>query len=522
MPSPSDIKIKYWDERLQCLLRLCKLTFPFIAPQKNTDIAKISKDFEEIFFCFVSKKSHNKRKISFNNPFYDILDTNHKINKAMEDCWKVYDVDVVHQKISQFLASYIYKLSSKAEQDGRNNPDIASIIYASSDNCQIQNCRMHHAIPTSLPQLLKLVRLQYKVVRRLDVLYHYGLLREEKSKEFLGSQKWWAEKLVKCHIIFQSPQKNCPEVTSLINDANNIWLFNESKSVGDFEVLLKSMFFIQRMMNKKAIGELHREMSKTKMISRPNDLPVGFEYYCGNFQVIPVGRHLSLFFSFLHNNKVISAIISSTAFIRYAIKNIKKVNLSSSDALDELTSLMEFTTSLIFAVGQEYCDICLPRAYLINYFEAFTAKPLIPGRYIYSEKNYLYTINNSLVQVQRLLNLLFGKEQVKVTIILRLIRLMILIGLNEPTVAQKILGLFNSYSKYNFSIKFKKYLEENNFKCLVTILHNDLREIRCDSLVIVRHQNVSTSKFACFEKYGIKYLTYSTIEEFRSFLRKFG
>ncbi|CAG8603405.1 5443_t:CDS:1 [Funneliformis mosseae] len=316
---------------------------------------------------------------------------------------------------------------------------------------------------------------------------------------------------------------NLPNHTrdGLINEAYKKWLFEESRNADNFEVMLKCMFYIQQLQDKSVIDEFCQEMSKTKILSHPNDLPVGFEYYCGNYQAVPVGRHLSLFFSFLYSNKVIPAIISSMTFINHTIKNIE-FNLVSIEALGDLTSLLEFTTSLIFTVGQKYCDLCLPRAYLINYFEAFTSKSLIPGRNTYSRKNYLSAINNSIDQVQQLLDLLFCNEQVYLTIILRLIRLLILIGLNESSFAQEILKRFKNIHSKNkiFSTKIKKYLEENEFVRLVEILYNDLKEIRCDSLVIVHHQSKSKSKFAYFEKNGVKSLTYNSIEEFRSSLRK--
>ncbi|CAG8483606.1 7314_t:CDS:2 [Funneliformis mosseae] len=497
IPSPSEINIKYWDERLQCLLRLCNLAFLYIATQKNDDITKILKEFMDIFFGKI--QNPQKLKISFYNPLYYLMDIKHK-NEAITDSWMICDVDVVYQSITKFLITYIYDRISKVGQDGKDNPN-------------------------------KLARLQYTVVRQLDVLYRHGLL----CKEFLDLQNWWAENLVECHIRYQSLYTSCPEVTymalanlpihvrdGLINEAYKKRLFNKSKNANDFDVMLKYMLVIQQLHDKTVIEEFNREMSKTKVLAHPNDLTVGFEYYCGNYQAIPVGRYLSQFFSFLYNNKVISAIISSKSFINYALINIKQVNLVSSESLGDLTSLVEFTTSLIFAVGQKYCDLCLPRAYLINYFESFTAKPLIPDRYTYSRKNYLSAINNTIDQVQQLLDLLFCKEQDYLTIILRLIRLLILIGLNESKFEQNILNLFKQFiSKYEiFSTKIKKYLKEDDFTHLEIILHNDLKEKCCDSLVFVHHQCISQSKFAFIKKNGIKSLKYNSIEEFRFSLRK--
>ncbi|CAG8621623.1 1059_t:CDS:2 [Funneliformis caledonium] len=438
------------------------------------------------------------------------MDIKHK-NEAFTDSWMICDVDVVHQTITKFLIRYIYDRISKVGQDGKDNPNVASIIcynFASLGNCRNSNCQMHHVTPTP-----------------------FLLFRRQKTCK---TSIHCAENLVECHIRYQSPYTSCPEVTymtlanlpihvrdGLINEAYKTRLFNKSKNANDFGVMLKYMLVIQQLRDKTVIEEFNREMSKTKVLAHPNDLTVGFEYYCGNNQAIPVGRYLSQFFSFLYNNKVISAIISSKSFINYALINIKQVNLVSSDSLGDLTSLVEFTTSLIFAVGQKYCDLC-PRAYLINYFESFTAKPLIPDRYTYSRKNYLSAINNTIDQVQQLLDLLFCKEQDYLTIILRLIRLLILIGLNESKFEQNILNLFKQFfSKYEiFSTKIKKYLKEDDFTRLEIILHNDLKEKCCDSLVFVHHQCISQSKFAFFEKNGVKSLKYNSIEEFRSSLRK--
>ena len=392
IPSPSVIKVEYCHKRLQCLLRMCKLGLLFITSHQNDDIAKNSKDFEDTFLI---KDRRQKRQVSFN----------------------------------KFLILYIYDLILKADRDGRDIPDIASKIrynFTSSDNCQNQNCRMHHIIPTSsiLCQRLKLMSLQYTVMLQLDVLYYHGLLKE-KIKEVLGIQRWWAENLVKCHIRCQSPKKSFPDaiymalaklpkhtrnVLIIKNNANEMWS-NESKNFDNFEAMLKCMIVFQHQQDKTGINEFYYEMSNTKMLSNPKNLPVGFEYYCGNYQAIPVGRHLSLFFSFLYTKNVISAIISMRAFIHYALNNIKQVNLGLLNALGDLVSLMEFTTSLVFAVGHEYCDFCLPQTYLVNYFDMFTTKPLIPGRCTYSNSNYLAAIKDSLNQAQQLLDLLIYEEQ---------------------------------------------------------------------------------------------------------------
>ncbi|CAG8456098.1 7109_t:CDS:10 [Funneliformis mosseae] len=469
--------LKKVHECRQFFMKKKELATEFFASHKKT------MKFVDIFFDFESKMQNSqKRKVSFYNPLNYLIQK----NEVITDCWMICDVDDVHQTVSQFLITYIYDRILKIGQDGKNNLNIALIIcynFASFGNCQNSNCQMHHVSPTLLLlfQRQKLARLQYTVMRQLDVLYRHGFL----CKEILDLQNWWAENLVKCHLRYHSPHTSCPEVTymalanlpihvrdGLINEVYKTMLFNKSKNANDFEVMLKYILVIQQLQDKTVIDEFYWEISKTKILLHPNDLTVGFEYYCGNYQAIPIGRYLSQFFSFLYNNK--------------------------------------------------YCDLCLPRAYLINYFEAFNAKPLISVHYTYSRKNYLSAINNSIDQVQQLLDLLFCKEQAYLTIILRLIRLLILIGLNESKFVQNILNLFKHIiSKYDiFSTKIKKYLKEDDFTSLKIILHNDLKEKFCDSLIIIHHRCISKSKFAFFEKNGVKRLTYNSIEEFRSSLQK--
>jgi hypothetical protein len=497
IPSPTNASPEYWHERLQCLLRLCELAFLFIAPHQNDDIAKTFRNFENMFLI---KQDRLRRKISSYSPFYDLMDEKHGENRSViTDGWRVYDANVLYRKISQLLASYICELILKADRDGRNLPNMG----------------------------MKLASSQFTAMLQLDALHYRGLLKK-KGREILEIQRWWAENLIKYSAWY--PRNSLPGVTYMalvnklpnhkrneliINDAFKKW-FSKSKNFHDFEIMLKCIIVFRQQKDKAGIDKFHSEMSKTKILSHPKYLPVGFEYYCGNYQSIPVGRHLSSFFSFLYNQNVISAIISAKEFINFAIKNMQRVNLMSPNALDDLTSLMEFTTSLVLAVGQEYCDFCLPQTYLVNYFSVFTSKPLVPGRRTYSNKNYLAAIKDCFNQVQGLL-LQIVKERTYSMTVLRLIRLSILIGLNESTLKSKVFNLFSRlYSKNKI---FSIYLEENSFERLAIALHNDLKEMNYDSLVIIHYYRRGTSKFAYLEKYGVRNLTYNSVENFRSFLQ---
>jgi hypothetical protein len=430
------------------------------------------------------------------------MDEKHGENESViTDVWRVYDANdanILYWKISQLLASYICELILKADRDGRNLPNMG----------------------------MKLASSQFTAMLQLDALHYRGLLKKRGS-EILEIQRWWAENLIKYNVWYL--RNSLPGVTYMalvkklpnhkrneliINDAFKKW-FNKSKNFQDFEIMLKCIIVFQQQKDKAGIDKFHSEMSKTKILSHPKYLPVGFEYYCGNYQSIPVGRHLSSFFLFLYNQNVISAIISAKEFINYAIKNTQRVNLMLPNALDDLTSLMEFTTSLVLAVDQEYCDFCLPQTYLVNYFSVFTSKPLVPGRRTYSNRNYLAAIKDCFNQVQGLL-LQIVKERTYSMTVLRLIRLSVLIGLNESTLKSKVFNLFNRL--YNKNKIFSIYLEENSFERLVIALHNDLKEMNYDSLVIIHYYLRGTSKFSFLEKYGVRNLTYNSVEKFRSLL----
>ncbi|CAJ0877840.1 4190_t:CDS:10 [Entrophospora sp. SA101] len=308
---------QYLNERLQCLLRLCELTFPFIAPHQNADnIEKICKDFEDIFFVNEVENRPHERKIFLDNPLLHIQD---EIHHEIIDDWHVYEVDVFHLKMKQFLASHIFELICEVDYGNYYIPDVSSHICHFFASCQKSDCRNHHVFPTPLilHQRLKLASLNYTVIRQLDVIYHHHeLLREDQSEMVLGIQRRWAEKLVKFHIRYQSPQISCPEITQMvlselpkhtrsgfISLAQNVWLFVDCVNANNFAVMLKSMFILQQLKDKWSVDKFYWEMSKTIKLSYSYELPIGFEGY-GYHQAIPVGRRLSLFFDNLYKNRI--------------------------------------------------------------------------------------------------------------------------------------------------------------------------------------------------------------------------
>ncbi|CAG8443549.1 12761_t:CDS:2 [Funneliformis caledonium] len=449
----------------------------------------------------------------------------------------VYDVHVVHQAISQFLASHIYELILDAGKKGKDIPEIGSYICKYTNCRYIPNCRDHHvtSTPLILNQRLNLACLQCTVVQRLQVLCRQKLFSIEQTKEFFGIQRWWVEKLIKVHVRYQSPQTSCPEVTHMViagipdktrygftDLAHNKWLRDEFNNGSDFEVMLKYVFLFQLLRDGWGFRMFDWKMSQVKEISQPDDLPAGFEYK-GYHLSIPVGKRLSSFFFFLYSNKVIEAISNLNPFIQYAIINSQKINLTSIYAFGDLTTLIELSTSLVFSVGPKDCKFCLPRAYLVNYFDKFTMEPLLPQkRRAYKIDEYLAAIKNVLNQIQLLLDLLICKEPINPSIILRLIRLLVLIGLNESTFEQDVFKIFERLHKKNeiFPVKIKNYLNEKKFVRLVDVLHKDLMETGCDSLVIIHYNNFGSSKFSNLEKHGIVKITYQSIEEFLNALRQ--
>jgi hypothetical protein len=536
-------EVEYWRERLQYLMRLWQMTIPYICavtrPHSVRNIKEVYKKFENIFVVYNENNSLNKRKILTDHP---LKQCKSGMGDAVEiiDNWHVYEEDDVRQAILKILVSYIFELILDVNQKGREIPYISSHICHKFTSCQRLNCQYLHVDPTPsvLHQRTTLARLQYTVIRQFDLLYRRRLMKDEQSIEVRPIQRWWSENLIKIHFRYQSPQTSCPEVTykmidSLsyqacngLNDlARKIWLKQLlSKNPCDFAVMLKCMFIFQQLRNEWGIEDFSWEMSKRITLSHPNDLPIGFSYYYGYYQAIPVGKRLYLFFHFLNSNYVIKAITQLRLFIQYAITNAKLVNINGSDAFGDLVSLMEFKISLIFAIGPGSCDFCLPRSYLVNYFDVFNAEPLVlQSRYCYRRDNYCAEIRYSMEQIQKLLELfIYEDERYYMTIILRLIRLLVLIGRNESSFSFKVSTLFRSLNKLIQTPggKIRKYLEESSIVRLVNILKDDLKETGCDSLVIVHYNWGGMSRFLELEKSGVAMLKYNTVEGFRSSLWK--
>ncbi|PKY59304.1 hypothetical protein RhiirA4_550318 [Rhizophagus irregularis] len=537
---------EYWHERLQYLIRLWGLSIPYICavtrPYNVRNISEIYNDFENIFLVCNDKNRLNKRKILTEHPFRQCKS---EMGDAIEniDNWHVYEIDDIHQTILKIFAPYIFELTLDVNQKGREIPEISSHICHKFTSCQKSNCLYYHVEPTPsvLHQRATLARLQYTVIRQTDILYHRRLIKDEQSIEVRPMQRWWSENLIKVHFRYQSPQTSCPEVTYMMIDslsyqvcnvlnydfARRIWLKELSKDPRDFAVMLKCMFVFQQLRNEWGIEEFSWEMSKKISLSHPDNTPIGFGYFgyfYGYYQAIPVGKRLSLFFDCLYSNYTIKAITQLKLFIQYAINNSELVNLNNTDAFGDLVSLMEFKVSLIFAISPGYCDFCLPRSYLVNYFDVFTAEPLVTQtRYCYRRDNYCSEIRYSTEQIQKLLELLIRKdERYYLTIILRLIRLLVLIGRNEPSSSFKIISLFKSLIKNDLvhSGKAKKYLVESNIVRLVNILKDDLKETSCDLLVIVHYQWGGISRFQELEKSGVVMLKYNSVESFHSSLWK--
>ncbi|CAG8468533.1 12444_t:CDS:10 [Ambispora leptoticha] len=474
--SSSDVQAENWQERLQCLLRICELAFLFIAPQDYENKTKIHQDFQDIFVVDKVEKHPYKRKISFDNHLIHILNQNYQNNAEISDGWHAYDEKILNLAISQFLASYIYKHILEAVQKDRKIQNISSELCFKIKH----NHRKHHVIstPSILRKHFSSARLQYNVREQLYALYN-----------------------------------------GLTYIAHKIWLPHVIDNCNDLSVMLKCMLFLHKLQDYGGIKNFDQEMSQ-KIIWQPKKLPIGFVYHLGYDEAVPVGRRLSLFFSNLSSNRVLNAIMHVKTFIQYTIDNSKLTNINTPDTLGELISLMEFKTSLLFAAGPGYCDFCLPQAYLVNYFNAFTAKPLVPHQHSYNRSRYLTEIKSSIDQVQQLLNLIFT-EQVYLTNILRLIRLLVLICINEPTSANKVFDLFvHWYNDKVFSPKLLKYLNKSSMDRLAIILHDDLKETDCESLVIVHYHSEASSKFSDLEKHGIVKLKYTSVKEFHIALKQ--
>ncbi|CAG8439004.1 8533_t:CDS:10 [Acaulospora morrowiae] len=533
---PSNIDAEYWNERLQFLLRLCELSFPFIAPSRDAiGIEKNRENFEEIFLVNTVEDRPNKRKISSNNPLANLIDDN---LAEINEYWRVYDTNVVYRGIARLLGPYIYDLISQASRYGTNISDIASEICEYEKKCLNKSCRKHHVNPSPsiLQKRLGLACLQYTVMRQLSALSFRGLLNKGQDK-ILGPQRFWAEKLIKIHFRYQSPHTSCPEITymaiqelpdstydGLIDLTYKCWL-NWDFHVEDFANMLKFILVSIQLQNIRGVENFDWKVSKIWFPYR-NNCPNGF--ICNDRSKIceSVGKQLSTFLLSIKSNQKLPAISQAKSFIFYAVNNLEKVNIFANDSHDphdslgDLTSIMELTLSLIFSAHPAYFDFLLPKGYLINYFYSFDATPLLPEQHYNEKGRYFGGLKNIFHQTKTLINKLIYKKPFYPEIILRLLRLLVLIGLNESKLNFMIINYFKSLSDQLLSMKFKKYLNESRNYKLAEILNNDLKKNGCDSLLILHYNWGGKSKFAEWEKFGISRISYSSVDEFRSSLQK--
>ncbi|CAG8779189.1 8906_t:CDS:1, partial [Ambispora leptoticha] len=104
--SKDNIKAENWWERLHCLLRVCELAYPFLAPRGNENLTKINKDFQNIFVVNEVENHPQKRKISSDNHLIHLLNKNNAEDTIeVSENWHVYDENNLNSTISQFLAS---------------------------------------------------------------------------------------------------------------------------------------------------------------------------------------------------------------------------------------------------------------------------------------------------------------------------------------------------------------------------------------------------------------------------------
>ncbi|CAG8835272.1 20965_t:CDS:2, partial [Racocetra persica] len=281
-------------------------------------------------------------------PLLDLINEAHQKNnvgntaEAISDQDQhVYDMNDVHQAISQFLASYIFELLENADHTGRTIPDINSKIcyeFASSSNCfayKHNKCQDWHIkpTPTILYNHLLLLCLQYTVMRKMLVLYHRRLLKDDQSKNVLRQHRYWAEN----HL---NDMRN-----DLFNLTDKVWLKNGFNSGKDFGVMLKCMFVLQQLRHKWDFNKFRWVVNKPFEVKKTP--LIGFEYDQKRLCYVSLGKRLYSFF-YCHNfNKVIEAINHATVFIRYAIGHIREVCIMDAPkSLGDLTSLIEFTISL--------------------------------------------------------------------------------------------------------------------------------------------------------------------------------
>ncbi|CAG8506159.1 5597_t:CDS:10 [Cetraspora pellucida] len=211
-----------------------------------------------------------------------------------------------------------------------------------------------------------------------------------------------------------------------------------------------------------------------------------------------IGKKLSSFILSIYSKDTTHITFNGILeFIGYIVGNNKSVRLDSFEAFGDLTSLIELTTTLIFAIQSKNFDFCLPQSYLFNYLNPFKIN-LLSIQCDENASSIEDNLKKILNHVKNFFELLISTKSFHTIIILRLIQHLVLIGLNESKLMKDILDIFKYLLKNLYSFNFKKYIQESNIEKLVSILNNDLK-IECDSLVIVQYMQ-GTSKFSNLER----------------------
>ncbi|CAG8482154.1 10326_t:CDS:10 [Paraglomus occultum] len=542
-----NIQAEYWRTRLQFLLRLYSLAIDFtnsVTQRKDCTI------FEDVFAVSKPKDRPLKRQILCQNLLVDRLHA--KQNETLGD-WRIYRKNDIDRAIAQSLVNYVYELIGRAGDKGSEisitGPYICYKSYLNPDR------ETHRVKPgqSVLEERLKLSYSQYTVTRRLRdlrkldrVTYNYELLDEQQTR-WPYYPKWWAERLAKLHVRLQSPQTGYPMVIQKIVDGQpdyirkdiidlvyDKWLWRKHEfKINDFASMLKYVFLYQQLRKKGDFDKFHLEMSKRKPPVSGNP-PIGFVRY--EDELITVGKLLSLVFLDLEHDEGILAIRHAKTFTRYAIDNADKVNLIMPDSLedlvslDHLMSLVELTAALLFASKPEYCDFYTTLGYLVNCYKKFNVNVLFPFQYTEQESvdEYYKEFEDLIDQAQRLLHRLFDMVQrywplislPKITqVILRSIRLLALIAINESNLRGKVFDCFKHLSEHPHSVRYKDYLNERNVERLAHILCDDLNKTSSDSLVIVHYGTGYPSRHNN-RGLNVIMLTYKTPEQFHSSLER--
>ncbi|CAG8663576.1 10141_t:CDS:1, partial [Paraglomus brasilianum] len=521
----ADNQAEYWREKLKYLLRLSKLAHPFMESTRNgdnTEEKEACKDFENVFCVREMEDHQNKRQIPLQNSLINNMGENNVIDITGD--WNVYNERIVRQTIIQLFSSYMYEFIWEAGEKCKSIPDITSYICYWWP-CEDRTCQRHHMEPTreNLHRRLSLACLHYTVIQQLDVLEltRKRRLKEEQKQDAYHLQKFWTENLVKYHVRYQLPKASFPELMydhinrfsdvrgRISEHARKQWLGDDLQAQY-FANLLKCMFVSLQLQDEKIINKFCDEISKswypvkngsTEESANTKGLPIGFEYNKKGDKVVPIAVRLSKFINHLKSGKMITAIIYAKRFIAYALRFTDEVNLLADQALGDLVSLMEFTTSLAFFTHPERYDFYLPRSYLYDYYTEFSENFFSGNlrlssqddeRNIESHRNLIWDF---FWQARHLICILVDHkpidldQQIALIIVRRLIRVLVLICLNEPSYeAQLVEFLKRCEDKPHL---FQNYLNKTDMESLAKTLDDELKETDFDCLVRIELEGFS-------------------------------